>query len=69
MCPFFGDYNVFVYIPAAVFCVHFLIINVFVYIPAAAVSFFLRLNMEYFDYRFDFDVSNSCNLIILYHET
>lgn len=51
-----------------IFCVHFLVINVFVYIPAAAVSFFLRL-MIYFDYRFDFDVSNSCNLIILYHET
>lgn len=44
-----------------IFCVHFLVINVFVYIPGAAVSFFLRL-MEYFDYRFDFDVSNSCIL-------
>lgn len=44
-----------------IFCVHFLVINVFVYIPGAAVSFFLRL-MEYFDYRFNFDVSNSYNL-------
>lgn len=50
-----------------IFCVYFLVINVFVYISVVVVSFFLRF-MEYFDYRFDFDVLNLCNFIIFYYE-